>query len=550
MRYSGNVCLVSILALNLAACGGGSVDSGGRDPADLIKLAGDGQVALPGTAVPESLVVEVLDAAGHGVASVPVLWTVAAGGGSVAPASSSTDATGRLAARWTLGGAGPNTVVVGASGFTVTFNATATSAAPARLALVVQLPNSNSGVQFSPQPVVQIQDGQGVAQNQPGVTVTAAIASGSSFASLNGTTSAVTGTNGQAVFTNLAITGPVGDYTLEFTASGLASTTSNVLTLSTVSGRIPLIDMGSGTYKGFPGGLYPNGQNGMPAAHATAGASRARNLVPRGLDGTPTAGGKIVLLSVGMSNTSQEWCADGAFPCDSWSFIGQASTDGAVNHTTLSIVNGARAGLAAPDWMSGAGPAYDHVRDSALTPQGLSEAQVQVVWIKLANVIPTVSLPSNQSDAAMLLAELGDVVRVLHTRYPNLQLVFLSSRIYGGYAQITLNPEPYAYESGYAVKWLIQAQIDQMANGGTIVDDRPGNLNYNTVAPWIAWGPYLWADGLNPRSDGLTWVTSDMESDGTHPSTSGETKVGARLLNFFKTDARASCWFLANHTCP
>ena len=100
------------------------------------------------------------------------------------------------------------------------------------------------------------------------------------------------------------------------------------------------------------------------------------------------------------------------------------------------------------------------------------------------------------------------------------------------------------------MKWLIQAQIDQMANGGTIVDNRAGDLNYNTTVPWLAWGPYLWADGINPRSDGLTWQPTDFEIDGTHPDTQGETKVGGLLLTFFKTDARAACWFLSSGTCP
>jgi hypothetical protein len=85
-----------------------------------------------------------------------------------------------------------------------------------------------------------------------------------------------------------------------------------------------------------------------------------------------------------------------------------------------------------------------------------------------------------------------------------------------------------------------------MANGGVVQDARAGNLNYlDGTAPWIAWGPYLWANGTSPRSDGLTWVVGDLEVDGTHPSTSGETKVGAMLLSFFKTDPTTTGWFLA-----
>lgn len=231
--------------------------------------------------------------------------------------------------------------------------------------------------------------------------------------------------------------------------------------------------------------------------------------------------------------------------------MGRAATDSAVNTSDLVIVNGAMGGRAAGAWDSPADPDYDRIRDTRLLPFGLSEQQVQVAWAKVANANPSVSLPASGSDAATLVTQLGNILRTLKIRYPNLRLVFISSRIYGGYATTTLNPEPYAYESGFAVKWVIEAQIRQMQNGGVVQDPRAGDLNYVAgAAPWVAWGPYLWADGMTARSDGLTWASADFQSDGTHPSSSGESKVGSMLLDFFKSSPHTRCWFVNGAACP
>src|SRR5262249_41728407 len=248
-------------------------------------------------------------------------------------------------------------------------------------------------------------------------------------------------------------------------------------------------------------------------------------------------------LSIGMSNTTQELCSAPATPPrNSRTFTGAAAADPTVNHTQLAIANGAQGRKSASFWVSPTLPDYDRVRDTVLAPQGLSEKQVQIVWLKVADPNPTVLLPNANADAYTLLIEEGQILRALKTRYPNLTLVFVSSRIYAGYATSTLNPEPYAYESGFTAKWLIEAQINQMQNG--TLDAHAGDVNYNTVAPWVGWGAYLWANGTTARSDGLSWVAADFQSDGTHPSQSGQGKVGNLLLSFFKTSPLTQCWFV------
>src|SRR5687768_10947086 len=72
---------------------------------------------------------------------------------------------------------------------------------------------------------------------------------------------------------------------------------------------VPLSDLGPGTYLGFQGGLYPNGSNNMPAAHRSAGINKALRVRPVDTNGIPNPNGRYVLLSIGMSNTTQEFCS-------------------------------------------------------------------------------------------------------------------------------------------------------------------------------------------------------------------------------------------------
>lgn len=312
---------------------------------------------------------------------------------------------------------------------------------------------------------------------------------------------------------------------------------------------IALTDLLTHTYYGHSGGLYPGGANFPPPDHDSAARARRNSLKPLDVNGDESPFGKYVLLSIGSSNTSQEWCSAGSGPpCSSWSVMGRAALDPGVNHYTLVIVNGAADGQDAPQWTSPTSPNYERIKVGRLAPLGLSENQVQAVWLDLFDPRPTTSLPSDTADANTLVANLGMVVRALRARYPYLRLVFVSSRVYGGYATIDLNPEPYAYESGFAVKWLIESQINEMR--GRTANPRAGTLDYvKRAAPLILWGPYLWAAGASQRSDGLYWLPTDFEPDGTNPSQPGESKVAEKLLEFFKNSPYSRCWFVNGGYC-
>jgi PKD domain len=201
----------------------------------------------------------------------------------------------------------------------------------------------------------------------------------------------------------------------------------------TSTGIVTLNDLGTEKYNGVAGGLYPNSANNPPSTHLNAGIALAKKQIRplNRLGSVDPANGKIVFISVGMSNTTQEFSI----------FVRLANSDRAKN-PQLVIVDGAQGGQDASRWTDPNAATWATV-NSRLNTAGVTPAQVQVAW--------------------------------------------------------------------------------------------------------LGWASYLWADGTNPRSDGFTWLCSDVQSDFTHPSTSGRNKVAHELLAFFKTHATATPWFL-RHT--
>jgi hypothetical protein len=218
-----------------------------------------------------------------------------------------------------------------------------------------------------------------------------------------------------------------------------------------------------------------------------------------------------------MSNTTQEF-----------SLFKRVADAAPQKSRSLVIVDCAQGGQAMAEWaVANSAPWLEAKR--RLGAAEVTPAQVQVGWMKLANKNPGGSFV----EYARKLE--SDTLATLHnarTVFPNLRIVYLSSRTYGGFATGSLNPEPYAYESAFPIRWLIQRQI----KGDPELAE--------SKSPLLLWGPYLWAEGTKGRKlDDLVWERSDFAADGVHPTKRGREKVSKLLFEFFTTNALAKTWF-------
>ena len=279
----------------------------------------------------------------------------------------------------------------------------------------------------------------------------------------------------------------------------------------------PLCDLLGDQYLGHTGGLYGDGANRPPAAHAKAAEAQLARIQPLDSSGDPSERGTIVFVSLSMSNATQEF--------SHFKRIADAAPE---KSPQVTIVDCAQGGQAMAEWAPADGRPWSEAM-RRLAQAGVTAEQVQVAWIKLANKQPRGALEEHtrklESDTLAMLQN-------ARQRFPNLRIAYLGSRTYGGYAVGPLNPEPYAYESAFPAQWLIRRQIA----GDPELQE--------TKSPLLLWGPYLWANGTKGRKiDGLIWERADFVADGVHPSASGREKVARLLLDFFTRDPLAKRWF-------
>ncbi|HEV7365951.1 MAG TPA: Ig-like domain-containing protein, partial [Gemmatimonadales bacterium] len=177
----------------------------------------------------------VKDAAGNPVPGISVSFT-ADRDASVSPEAANTDDNGvAQVTSWTLGTTANvqytlTARVEGSSLAPIRFTAMARAGAGGRLTIATQpSATAQNTLPLPQQPAVQVVDRNGNPVPQAGVEITASIAAGPNGALQHET--AATDAGGLATFSGLILTGTVGNYSLSFSAQGLAGVMSNPIAL-------------------------------------------------------------------------------------------------------------------------------------------------------------------------------------------------------------------------------------------------------------------------------------------------------------------------------
>lgn len=295
-----------------------------------------------------------------------------------------------------------------------------------------------------------------------------------------------------------------------------------------------LIDLKTGYYLDFQGGLYPGGSNEIPYSHKASGMNISRSVLPLNAAGNlDLLDGKAGFICLGAST------AGNAFN----HFKTKAEADPTVN-PCLKIANcavGAKGLEIMIDTVVN-GWYWDDEIMPDVEAAGLSRYQVQVVWLMVTSRVDSILTWPYQPFAVTDKYE--QLMPILLAKFPNLKEVFLSGFNYGGYADPTkefyeMIKEPSSYWNNWSVKFLIENQIEGDPDLKFTSPDRK--------SPWLTWGPHLWADGMRANTtDGLRWncaVDYKPDGGGYHMSNEGKDKEGKIIYDFFKNSPIAADWF-------
>jgi hypothetical protein len=195
-------------------------------PAVLIRAQGNGQADTAAATLAQPYTARVTDAQGRPVSGVTIQWSVASGGGRVAPSSSVTNANGIAVAVHTLGTtAGGHSVLASVAGLTsVTFVATARHGTAAALEFVVQPTNVRADERVTPSVKVRARDtfGNTVTAFEEDLTIDVTPGTGTPGARVRGSTEEEA-EDGVGTFDNVRIRLPGLGYRLRVSGRGFTA---------------------------------------------------------------------------------------------------------------------------------------------------------------------------------------------------------------------------------------------------------------------------------------------------------------------------------------
>ncbi|HYK46371.1 MAG TPA: hypothetical protein VEV83_14430 [Parafilimonas sp.] len=297
--------------------------------------------------------------------------------------------------------------------------------------------------------------------------------------------------------------------------------TSSALTYAVAldTAMIPLNDLGTGTFMGYTGGLYPGGANNASGQYASDLLAFSNSIVPIDKSGTPSSTGKVVFISLGASIGGRNMVALKA----------KTTNNPATNPNLLLLNCNQGSGFASlNDIMNPKSVYWLHV--DGIVKQQSSYRQVQVIYLETDDSA-RVRFPGKP---LIVKDHIDSCLRVIKQKFRNAKVVYVEARTrtFAGFQNWNKEPGPYYF--GWACKWAVEDQINGVP-GTQYKGPKP-------VAPMITWGFYEWADSLPRTTDSFYW-RSYMTRDGLHATTEYQDTLALRFQKFLLTDPYASIWY-------
>jgi len=286
--------------------------------------------------------------------------------------------------------------------------------------------------------------------------------------------------------------------------------------------KIPIDDLGTGTFNGYVGGLYPNGLNYSTGQYSIDLLKTCRYMVPIDTFGNPSNKGKILYISLGWSIGGQNLRALKA----------KTVSNPLTNPKLLLLSFSLGAEQARINNIMNPNDSYWNYVAKVIKDSNTSFRQVQIIYLDSEDSTDNVSFPGRP---LQVKRELESCFRVFKQKFPNIKLVYLLARTTTFGHQHVFNTEPCPYFFGWACKWAIEDQI----NGVKGTEYKGAHA----VSPMITWGFYEWATSTPRTTDGFKW-TEDLMQDGLHANPVGRDTLATRFQNFLLTDEYSKNWYL------